>query len=145
MLVDNFIHEINLDFNTDKLIKESETIGYVDGYLLMGRPRPAFKTLLECRIDDISEVEKYNEIKNVYDQIVNMFNCAIHSITFYKLKPNAQIGPHKDPFIKKNVGFAVNILLTEEDKDSIALRTLLAFIVFIQLWCFKGQALFIQG
>ena len=117
-LVNNYIYEIDLDYSNDKLIKESESIGYINGYLLMGRPRPAFKTLLEARIDNMSDVKKYSEIQKVYNQIIKLFKCKVHSITFYKVNPNTAVGPHKDPFIKKNIGFAINILLSNEDKKS---------------------------
>ena len=110
----DFIHEINLSFDKDKLIKESEIIGYENGYILRGQTRPAFKTLLESRIEDISEIEKYDEINKVYNQIVNLFKCDIHSIIFYKVRPNTYIGPHKDPFTKINIGFAIIILLSED-------------------------------
>lgn len=118
MNINDFIYEINLNYDKHKLIAEGEKLGYVNGYKWKGgRPRPAFKTLLEARIDDIKELKKYDEINNVYQQIQSIFNRELYSITFYKLLPGASIGPHKDPFTKENaVGFAINILLTQDEQ-----------------------------
>ena len=118
MNVNDFIYEIDLDYNKDKLIAEGEKIGYVNGYRFRGgRPRPAFKTLLEARIDNVNELKKYDEINKVYKQIQSIFDRELYSITYYKVLPGAEIGPHKDPFTKENaVGFAINILLTQDEQ-----------------------------
>ena len=115
-----YLFEINLDYDKQKLINEGERIGYNSGYELLRRKRTAFKTMLEARIDNLKFLKKYNEINNVYLQIKDIFKKDIHNIIFYKLPIGSEIGKHTDPFTKENnVGFAVNILLTEDEETPL--------------------------
>ena len=59
MNFDAYIYELKLNYNKQKLINEGEQLGYTSGYKLLGRKRPAFKTLLEARIDNVNELKKH--------------------------------------------------------------------------------------
>jgi|TARA_B100001094_G_scaffold328684_1_gene389645 hypothetical protein len=112
MNFDAYIYEIKLNYDKQKLINEGECIGY--------NKTRATRRIYEARIDNFEFLKKYNEINNVYSQIKNIFKKDIKTISFYKLPIGEAISPHKDHFnAKNNVGFAINILLTEDNQTPL--------------------------